>query len=227
MNIALIVAAGLGTRMGHTDRPKQFLLINGKPLLVYTIEAFDKNLEINQIVVVTNKEHISEVKDLCKTYKLNKVKTVVEGGETRQQSVYNGLKSIKVNKEDIILIHDAARPLVGQRIITDNIHGCQFFDAVATAINATDTIIKSEDQKTITSGIDRNSLYQVQTPQTFKYGLILLAHENAIKNKLPNVTDDAKLVLEMGHKVHLVEGDKYNFKITTSEDLKLFKALLK
>ena len=203
------------------------MLINGKPLLVYTIEAFDKNLEINQIVVVTNKEHISEVKDLCKTYKLNKVKTVVEGGETRQQSVYNGLKSIKVNKEDIILIHDAARPLVGQRIITDNIHGCQFFDAVATAINATDTIIKSEDQKTITSGIDRNSLYQVQTPQTFKYGLILLAHENAIKNKLPNVTDDAKLVLEMGHKVHLVEGDKYNFKITTSEDLKLFKALLK
>lgn len=227
MNVALIVAAGLGKRMGHIDRPKQFLLINGKPLLIYTIEAFNKNLEVEQIVVVTNKEHIEEVKELCKSNKLNKVKTVVAGGETRQQSVYNGLKAIKGNKGDIVLIHDAARPLVGQRIITDNINACQFYDAVATAIKTSDTIIKSDDQQTITDVPNRKDLYQVQTPQTFKYELILSAHEEAIKNKLPDVTDDAKLVLALGHEVHLVEGDKFNFKITTSEDLTLFKALLK
>ena len=227
MNIALIVAAGSGTRMGNVDKPKQFLLIYNKPLLAYTIEAFDKNIAVDYIVVVTNKEYVDEVKNLCKTYKLNKVKNVVIGGSTRQQSVYNGLKAIKANKDDIVIIHDAARPLVSQRIITDNINGCKLYDAVETAIKVSDTIIKSEDEEKITDIPNRKDLYQVQTPQTFKFGLILSAHENAIKSKLPDVTDDAKLVIALGHEVRLVDGDKLNFKITTSEDLTLFKALLK
>ena len=227
MNIALIVAAGSGTRMGNIEKPKQFLLVNDKPLLLYSAQAFNNHPEVDSIVIVTNKVFVPDVKEICKSFNLSKVKTIVSGGETRQQSVYNGLRAINGKAEDIIIIHDAARPLISPRIITDNINGCKLYDAVETAIKATDTIIKSEDKEKISDIPNRKDLYQTQTPQTFKYDLILKAHEQAMKNNLPDVTDDAKLVMALGKEIHLVEGDKLNFKITTSEDLTLLKALLK
>ena len=226
MNIALIVAAGTGSRMGK-DVPKQFLLVNNKPVLVYTLEAFNQNEDITAIYVVTSLDYINYVKDLCGQYKLNKVVDVIKGGTTRQESVYNGLKVIKANEEDIILIHDAARPLVSQDIIKNNIEACLNYDAVETVIKASDTIINSLDGRKINNIPSRNELYQTQTPQTFKYGLILKAHEKALKEQLPNVTDDAKLVVSLGKDVHLVEGNKQNFKITTSDDLMIFEALTK
>ena len=226
MNIALIVAAGTGSRMGK-DVPKQFLLVNNKPVLVYTLEAFNQNEDITTIYVVTSLDYINYVKDLCEKYKLNKVIGVIEGGKTRQESVYNGLKGIKAHEKDIILIHDAARPLVSQDIIKNNIEACLKYDAVETVIKPSDTIINSLDGRKINNIPSRNELYQTQTPQTFKYGLILKAHEKALKEQLPNVTDDAKLVVSLGKDVHLVEGNKQNFKITTSDDLMIFEALTK
>lgn len=230
MNIALILAAGTGSRMGNADKPKQFLPIYGKPLMVHTIEAFEAHDEVDVIVIVTNDIYIDQVKVWCKQYDLGKVRAVVAGGNSRQISVYNGLTAVKElakGKDDIVLIHDAARPLISQKIISDNIKGCKEFDAVDTVIKASDTIIRSTDEKTICDIPNRSELYQGQTPQTFKLSLILEAHEKAKSGLVPNVTDDAKLVLSLGKKVHLVEGSKQNFKITTFDDLMMLKALLK
>ena len=230
MNIALILAAGSGSRMGNADKPKQFLPIYGKPLMIHTIEAFEAHDEVDAVVIVTNDMYIDQVKVWCKQYDLSKVKGVVAGGDSRQISVYNGLmavKSIAKSDNDIIIIHDAARPLISQKIISDNIKACAKFGAVDTVIKASDTIIRSTDEKTIKDIPNRSELYQGQTPQTFKLSLILQAHEKAKSGLVPNVTDDAKLVLSLGEKVYLVEGSKQNFKITTFDDLMMLKALLK
>ena len=230
MNIALILAAGSGSRMGNADKPKQFLPIYGKPLMIHTIEAFEAHDEVEAIVIVTNDIYIDQVKVWCKQYDLGKVKAVVAGGDSRQISVYNGLTAVKAiakGNDDIILIHDAARPLISSKIISDNIKACEKFDAVDTVIKASDTIIRSVDEKVISDIPNRSELYQGQTPQTFKLSLILEAHEKAKSGLVPNVTDDAKLVLSLGKKVHLVEGSKQNFKITTFDDLMMLKALLK
>ena len=230
MNIALILAAGSGSRMGNTDKPKQFLPIYGKPLMVHTIEAFEINDEVDAIVISTNEEYIDDVKVMCKQYDLSKVKAVVAGGSTRQKSVYNGLQGVKslgAKDDDIVVIHDSARPLISQKIISENIKVCKQFGAVDTVIKASDTIVHSQDNEKITDIPPRNELYQGQTPQTFKLSLILKAHEAVLNQQIPNVTDDTKLVLLQGIDVHLVEGDKLNFKITTFDDLMMLKALLK
>lgn len=230
MNIALILAAGSGSRMGNADKPKQFLPIYGKPLMIHTIEAFEVHDGVDAVVIVTNNEYIDQVKVWCKQYDLIKVKAVVAGGNSRQISVYNGLTAVKAlskGKDDIVLIHDAARPLISQTIISNNIEACKKYDAVDTVIKASDTIVRSLDEQTINDIPVRSELYQGQTPQTFKLSLILEAHEKAKNGELPNVTDDARLVLSLGKKVHLVEGSKQNFKITTFDDLMMLKALLK
>ena len=231
MNIAIIVAAGSGSRMGNADKPKQFLPIYGKPLMIHTIEAFEVHDEIDAIVVVTNEAYIDQVKVWCKQYDLGKIKAVVAGGDSRQISVHNGLQAVKAlskdPKNDIVLIHDAARPLISQRIITDNIRVCEKYDAVDTVIKASDTIVRSINEVSISDIPARNELYQGQTPQSFKLSLILDAHEYVKTHAVNNVTDDCKLVLSLGKEVRLVEGSKQNFKITTFDDLMMLKALLK
>ena len=226
MNIALILAAGSGSRMGNTDKPKQFLPIYGKPLMVHTIEAFEMHDEVDAVVISTNEEYIDQVKVWCKQYDLSKVKMIVAGGDSRQISVYNGLQAVKklANGDDIVLIHDSARPLISQKIISDNIKGAESFGAVDTVIHATDTIVESKDGEKISNIPNRKELYQGQTPQTFKYEIILKAH----KQKLDNieVTDDCKLVHHMGIKIHFVPGSRRNFKITYQEDLDILKAFL-
>ncbi len=230
MNIALILAAGSGTRMGNTSKPKQFLTIYNTPLIVHTVQAFENHDDVEQIVIVTNKEYIDEVKVYCKQYDLSKVKAVVEGGDARQKSVYNGIKYLEshgVKDDDIILIHDSARPLVSQDIITRNIEACKEYGAVDTVITSSDTIIKSLDKEVISEIPTRSELFQGQTPQTFKFGIINKAHEHARETNDTKTTDDCYLVLKINYPVHLVEGSKFNFKITTFDDLTLLKALLK
>lgn len=227
MNIALVLAAGSGTRMKN-NQPKQFLLVNEKPLFLYSVEAFQNNKRIDMVLIATNKECVEQVKDLTKNY--SKVKAIIAGGETRQASVYNGLKEIEkyiASDKDLVLIHDSARPLVSQRIIDENIDLGLEYGAVDTVVPASDTIIKSNDEQTIGEILNRSELYQTQTPQTFEFGLIKKAHERALKDNVPNVTDDCKLVMHFGVNVHFVKGDKLNFKVTTPEDLEMLKALVK
>ena len=230
MNIALILAAGSGTRMGNTNKPKQFLSIYNKPLIVHTIEAFEMHDDIDTILIVTNDTYIDDVKIWCKQYDLTKVQYIVAGGSSRQESVYNGLKKLEkigINDEDIILIHDAARPLISQTIITDNIEACKKYQAVDTVIPSSDTIIRSVDKETICEIQKRSEQYQGQTPQSFTFKVINDAHEYAKSINNTETTDDCRLVLNMGKDVHLVNGSKLNFKITTFDDLMMLKALLK
>lgn len=230
MNIALILAAGSGTRMGNTSKPKQFLPIYNKPLIVHTIEAFEMHEEIDMIVVVTNDTYIDSVKVWCKQYDLGKVRHIVAGGSSRQASVYNGIKfleGIGIKDDDNILIHDSARPLISQTIISENIEACNKYGAIDTVIPCSDTIIRSVNNETITEIQKRSELYQGQTPQTFKFNIIRDAHDYAKKTNNTETTDDCRLVLNMGKEVHLVNGSKLNFKITTFDDLMMLKALLK
>lgn len=230
MNIALILAAGSGTRMGNTNKPKQFLSIYNKPLIVHTIEAFEMHDDIDMILIVTNDTYIDDVKIWCKQYDLTKVQYIVAGGSSRQESVYNGLKKLEkigISDEDIILIHDAARPLISQTIITDNIEACKKYQAVDTVIPSSDTIIRSVDKETICEIQKRSEQYQGQTPQSFTFKVINDAHEYAKSINNTETTDDCRLVLNMGKDVHLVSGSKLNFKITTFDDLMMLKALLK
>lgn len=230
MVIAMILASGTGTRMGNTDCPKQFLLIYNKPLIVHTIEAFEVNDKVDSILVVTNNEYIDQVKVWCKQYDLGKVNGVVAGGSSRQISVFNGLTALKemgVNDDDTILIHDAARPLISQKIINDNVEGVAKYGAVDTVIASSDTIIRSIDGLEITEIQKRSELFLGQTPQSFKYSIIKGAHDLANSKQDTDTTDDCKLVLKYGHAIHLVEGNKLNFKITTFDDLMMLKALLK
>ncbi|WP_298839004.1 2-C-methyl-D-erythritol 4-phosphate cytidylyltransferase [Clostridium sp.] len=229
MNIAIILAGGKGTRMGIVDQPKQFIDIYGKPIVVHTIEAFDIHEQIDAIAIVCLKEWHEDIKIWTRKFELNKVKWIVDGGETRQESVLNGLKAIEedVNPDDIVVIHDSARPLISHRIIVNNIEGAKKYGAVDTVIKASDTIIKSLDDNTIDSIPVRKELYIGQTPQSFVYSTIYDAHKIAATSDLQDSTDDCRLVLNSGKKVHLVDGDKLNFKITTMEDLLLLKSIIK
>ena len=227
MNIAVVVAAGSGSRMRNIQEPKQFVKVNNKPLMVFSLETFNVHPRIDAIVVVTSEAYLNDVEQMCKEYKLNKVKAVIKGGATRQESVFNGLEkamSLSQSKDDIVLIHDAARPLVSLRVISDNIDKAKKFGAVSTVIKANDTIVSSLDSETVSAIPDRNTLYQAQTPQTFKLEEIYRIHQTNKDNN--NATDDASLYIKSGKKVYLVEGSRSNFKVTTDEDLLMLMGLL-
>jgi 2-C-methyl-D-erythritol 4-phosphate cytidylyltransferase len=229
MNIGIILAGGTGSRMGNMDKPKQFIDIYGKPIIIYTLEVFDNHPEIDYIAVVCLQEYMDYMKILLRKYEINKVKWLIEGGATRQESVYNAIKFISkdLNDDDILVIHDSVRPLVSYKIISNNIFNAKEFGATDTVVPSSDTIIKSFDGVEIHEVPNRSELFIGQTPQSFKLGLIKKAHEAAIeKNKL-NATDDCQLVLDLGHKVRLVMGEKLNFKITSFDDLLLLKAIIK
>lgn len=228
MNIAIILAGGSGTRMG-SDTPKQFIDIYGKPLIIHTLEAFDINKDIDYIMVACKNEWESQLKIWIRKYGIGKVKWIVNGGDTRQKSVENCLNILRneVLDEDIVLIHDAARPLISQRIINNNIKGALEYSAVDTVIPSSDTIIKSTNGETIEDVPVRKELYLGQTPQSFKFSTIYEAHRNAKEKNIEDSTDDCQLVIKNNNNVYFIPGDKLNFKITTFEDLLQLKAIIK
>lgn len=229
MNVAIILAGGRGTRMGVVDQPKQFLDVYGKPVIIHTMEMFDNHLEIDKIAVVCLDEWHDDLRRWLRKYDINKVKWIVSAGTTRQESSYNGLKAIQsdVSSDDIVVIHDSARPLVSSKVISENINAAIKYRAVDTVIPASDTIVKSTNDLTIAEIPVRKELYIGQTPQSFMYSEIFNAHLNAQTSELIDSTDDCRLILNQGGSVYLVEGEKLNFKITTMEDLLLLKAIVK
>lgn len=229
MNIGVILAGGSGSRMGIVDKPKQFIDIYGKPIIIHTLEIFDSHPEIDKIAIVCIKEWIDDLKILLRKYEIGKAKWIVEGGNTRQESTYNILKELsnECTEDDILVIHDAVRPLLSHKIITNNIMGAKNYGAVDTVIPSADTIVKSIDGNIIDEIPKRNELYLGQTPQSFKYSLISKAHDRAIEDKVLDSTDDCQLILRLGEKVHLIEGEKLNFKVTSFDDLLLLKSIVK
>lgn len=224
MNVALIVAGGSGKRMG-LDIPKQFVIIDGKPLLFYAVHAFAFHKDIDDLVLVVPKDYKEEVEGYIKKYSLPKISSIVVGGETRQQSVKNGLDEIKrkgIQDDDIVLIHDAARPLVSEDIITENVRLARSYGAVMTALPSVDTVVKGT--RSVEKFLNRDEIYLEQTPASFMFKVIYDAH---IKAKGNDASDDCSLVKENGIDIQIVKGNRNNFKITTQEDLKIFELLKK
>ncbi len=229
MNIAVILAAGQGLRMKSQNKtPKQFLFVNEIPLLVYTLRNFSKHQNIDKILIVTIQDYLPYVQEMIKQYQINKVLDIIPGGTSRQESVFKALLYLenKIQFNDVLLIHDGARPLINEVIIDRNIICAKEHGACSTAIKETNTLITSFDNMCLAQAVDRSQLFVMQTPQSFQYQIIKDAHQYAQNNHNQSVTDDAQLVLANNHPVYIVEGSPLNIKITTNDDLLIFKALL-
>ena len=229
MNIAVIFAGGVGSRMNTKGTPKQFLCVHGKPILIFTLEHFQKNKNIDSIVVSCHKDYIERCEDLIKTFGITKVQRVVEGGENGQASIYNGLKAAKeISKsdEDIVLIHDGVRPVIDSELINANIESVKLHGSAITCVPAKETIVIINEENKIDSTTDRDSTRIARAPQSFYLADILKVHEQAIKDGNTNVTDSCTLMRLYGKTLFTVLGKSENIKITTPDDYYVFKALL-
>lgn len=220
---AIIVAAGKGLRM-NMDGSKQFIEIAGKPVLARTVQAFENCEAVDEIVIVVNREDILYCKhNIVDEYGFDKVSVIAAGGATRQESVYNGLRELK-DTDGIVLIHDGARPFIGHDRILDNIVMAEEYGACCEAVPVKDTVKQADSSGMVEVTLKRESLWAAQTPQSFKYDIILRAHEKAIAEGFTG-TDDATLVERLGYPMRLIKGSYNNIKITTQEDLLLAEAI--
>lgn len=216
MNGVVIVAAGSGSRM-KADRNKQYIKLKGKEIIAYTIEKFYKNNQINDIVVVIKKDELEFFKkEIIEKYNFKDIK-IAFGGSERQDSVYNGLKLLS-DKCHVVLIHDGARPFVTKEIIERSIKEAIENKAVVVGVPVKDTIKIVNSKGSIVDTPNRNTLWAVQTPQTFDYNILIKSYENAFKENFYG-TDDAMLVEKIGFEVKMISGSYNNIKITTPEDL--------
>jgi ribitol-5-phosphate 2-dehydrogenase (NADP+) / D-ribitol-5-phosphate cytidylyltransferase len=216
---AIILASGSGVRF-KGDLPKQFVKIAGLPVVVHTLKAFQMNKQLSDIIIVTLAEYVEELWGLVGKNQLSKVKRIVAGGNTRQESSMIGLKSCDEDTK-YVLIHDAVRPFISQGIINDLVEAIQKSKAVDTVIPSPDTIVRIDRDGNIIDIPDRSFLRRGQTPQAFEFKLIKNAHETALKNGIVNSTDDCSLVLRLGYPVYTVSGEEENIKITYPLDIQI------
>jgi len=222
--LAIVLAGGAGKRMG-TATNKQFLLLDNKPIIVRTLQIFEECRPVDGVYLVVNQKDLPIMQEeILETYKFNKVLKLVIGGRLRQDSVRNGLEAIE-NPCDIVIIHDGARPFVSPSFIEKGIFLMEMFDAVIPALPVKDTIKTVSKEGFVIKTLERDSLWNVQTPQTFKYDLIIKAYRDGMNKKLYGY-DDATFLEHMGKKVKVIEGSPYNIKITTPEDLIIAKGML-
>lgn len=219
----IIVAAGKGRRMG-TEISKQFLPLAGKEILAHTVERFEEAPAVDAIVLVAGANALTDVENLTQCYGWKKVRAVVEGGKERQDSVRNGLSALPADTE-IVLIHDGVRPFVTREMIENSIRKAWETGACVVGVPAKDTITVCDEGGFAVKTLDRSTLWQIQTPQTFRRELILQAYDYAQKENFMG-TDDASLVMGMGAPVQVIMGDYGNIKITTQEDLLIAEAFL-
>lgn len=226
MNFSLIFAGGSGTRMNSRGRPKQFLQFYGKELIIYTLENFQNHPLIDGIIVVCIEEWIPYLDKILKKYGIDKVRKVVSGGKNGQESIYKGLCTIKEFTDDdsIVLIHDGVRPFINEEVISKCINTVKEKGSAITVVPAMETIV-TIDEGEISSITDRSKSFFARAPQCFKLGEILQAHNKAISDGNTNMIDSASLMKTYGYKLHTVEGNIDNIKITTPADFYTFKAL--
>ncbi|WP_102349366.1 2-C-methyl-D-erythritol 4-phosphate cytidylyltransferase [Bacillus sp. Marseille-P3661] len=219
----VIPAAGQGKRM-NAGMNKQFIKLNDVPVIIHTLNVFNSDSDCKGIVLVANKDEIQSFNELIQEHNVSKVIDIVEGGKERQHSVFNGLKALN-GADDIVLIHDGARPFVKHATIHKLVEAAVNYDSAIVAVPVKDTI-KSVKDGIVEKTMERSSLWSVQTPQAFRLALILKAHEQAEDERYLG-TDDASLVEIIGKPVHIVMGDYENIKLTTPEDLVYGEAILK
>ncbi len=218
---AVIVCAGNASRMGGIN--KILALLNEKPVIAFTMQAFQECADIAEIVIVTKEENFSQIKEIAEQYQIKKLTNIVEGGDTRQKSVLNGVKAVSKNSA-YIAIHDGARPLVKPEHIAKVIQDAKIFGGATLGVPVKDTI-KTVDDGLITDTPPRNALWATQTPQVFRKRIYIEAMDFALTHGL-DFTDDCQLVEAIGGKVYMTKGDYTNMKLTTPEDLKIAEVLL-
>ena len=228
MNTALILAGGTDSRF-KMDIPKQFVNVNNRPIIVYTLEAFQNHPEIDEIIVSCLDGWQEMVRVYGKQFNITKLKHIISGGKDAQESTYKGLQHIKnkMDQGDIVVIHDAIRPLITEEIISKSIEMCRKKGMGVAATHIMDTIMHSGNGKEGYQSINRYEIMKVQTPQAFNYSLIMGLHERAIREKCTGAWDNSSMITKLGEKVFFSEGSDINMKINTIEDVEMFKALYK
>lgn len=231
MNVALIIAGGSGQRMNQ-DIPKQFLNVNDRPVIVYTLEAFQKHSDIDAIAVVCIDGWETILSAYAKQFGITKLKHIIPGGDCGQASIRNGVYELEKHyeKEDIVLIHDAIRPMVSQEIISDAIVKAQKHGSAIAAVPCAEAMLVVDNQEgdiiTSKETYPRDNLKRTQTPQAFPIGKICDVHRKAVEAGILNSVASCTLMIEMGEKVCFSSGSEKNIKLTTTEDIDVFKALL-
>jgi 2-C-methyl-D-erythritol 4-phosphate cytidylyltransferase len=218
---AVIPAGGKGKR-GGTSTPKQYIRFHGKELIVYTLEIFQKNNFVDEIIIAAEPPYISLLKKIAKDYNLTKISQLVEGGEERQDSVHNALKAIKADDNDLVAVHDAARPMLSDSILTKAINTAKEKGNALVCLKARDTLLKGDH--IVKEYVDRSEIYYVQTPQIFRYKDLKKAMKKAYEKNFIG-TDESMLVKELGIDINIVEGSMLNFKVTTMTDIEMFEKL--
>ena len=230
MNIALLIAGGSGNRMGQ-DIPKQFMHVDGAPIIIRTMQCFQMHPDIQKIAVVCLKGWETVLQSYANQFNITKLTNIFPGGETGMQSIHNGVYGLKeagCNDDDLVLIHDAVRPLLSQDIISSNIATCKAYGYAITGIKCREAILESHDGFSSRTSIPRDTLIRTQTPQTFRLKNIINAHEMAKQKGIKDSVASCTLVAELEENIemHIVPGSEKNIKITTVEDLEILKALM-
>lgn len=229
MNIAVIFAGGTGQRMNTKTKPKQFLELHQKPIIVYTLEQFEENDEIDAIVISCLSSWLDYCVDLVHKFEIKKVKAIVPGGDTGQQSICNGLLKAKeiADNNAIVLVHDAVRPLIDQETISKAIQCVKDHGSAITVAPATETIaIMSDKNNEVGEIVDRSKCQLAKAPQCFYLEELVEAHKKAIIDNKYDFIDSACLMRYYGHSLHVVEGKSENIKITTPSDFYIFRAII-
>ena len=229
-NIALLIAGGSGNRMGQ-DIPKQFMHVDGAPIIVHTMLCFQRHPDIEAIAVVCLKGWETVLQSYANQFNVNKLRWVFPGGNTGMESIHNGIYGLQeagCDGEDLVLIHDSVRPLLSLDIISSNIATCKAYGYAITGIKCREAILKSHDGFTTKTSIPRDTLIRTQTPQTFRLKNIINAHELAKQKGITDSVASCTLVAELNEDIemHIVPGSEKNIKITTVEDLEILKALM-
>ena len=229
MNYALIIAGGSGNRMGQ-DIPKQFMHVDNSPVIIHTLKAFQQHPDINGIAVVCLSGWETVLQSYANQFSIDKLKWIFPGGANGQESIRNGIYGLRESgcqDDDLVLIHDAVRPLLSQDIISSNIAVCKKYGYAITGIKCREAILESDDGFSTSTSIPRDKLIRTQTPQTFRLANIIAAHEEAATRGITNSVASCTLIAELGgREMHIVPGSEKNIKITTVEDLEILKALM-
>ncbi len=228
-NIALIIAGGSGKRMG-LDVPKQFINVKGKPVIIYTLEAFEKLPQIDAIEIVCIKGWEDTLRDYIEKYNISKVKWIVEGGNTGQESIRNGIFNLKdkIENDDNIIIHDAVRPMLDEEIILDVIAKCNIYGNGISSMPYNEQIFIKDDDISTSQFIPRETLRRMVTPQAYKFNLIYSAYKEAFEKNI-GISESSyanTMMVQLGHRLYFAAGSDKNIKLTTQDNLQIFKAML-
>lgn len=228
MNIALILAGGNGSRTAQ-DIPKQFICVYEKPIILYTLEALERHPDIDGIIVSCLDGWQDILWSYAKEAQISKLKWVVPGGENGQNSTKHALDELEkvCDKDDLILIHDAVRPNVSQEVISNAVAVCKKYGSAVAAIRCAETVIQTNDRKKGNINVDRDLIMRIQTPHVFPFGKLIWAHQEAAKRNIVNATTASSLLIDLGETIYFSVGSEKNLKITTAEDIEIFKALYK